>query len=117
MRGTEGTGCGVGRRFEEENKLSADAVAGCELSADFGDCAAQEFFVELGEFACGNDAESGSEDGFDIGESVGQAMRGFVENEGFSGVAGLRSDVFEPGAAGGGLFGGGGQEKEIMGGG
>ena len=55
--------------------------------ANFGDCAAQEFFVELGEFAGGDYAQRGPQDGFQIGKRVEDAVRGFVEDERLRGVA------------------------------
>ena len=48
----------LGGRFDEQNEFAADAIAGGELLAHFGDGAAQEFFVDLGEFAGGDDAET-----------------------------------------------------------
>jgi hypothetical protein len=90
--------------FEQEDEFTADAVAGGEFGADFGDGAAQEFFVKLGELAGGNDAEGPAEDGFYVGERVGDAVRGFVEDNGLGGVALLTGERFEAGAAGAGFF-------------
>ncbi len=48
-----------GRSFDEQDEFAADAVAGGELLANIGDGAAQEFFVDLGEFAGDDYAQSG----------------------------------------------------------
>ena len=60
--------------------------------------------MELGEFAGGHDAQSGSEDGFEIGESIDDAVWCFVEDEGLRGFAGLGGECFEAGAAGAGFL-------------
>ncbi len=52
---------------EEENHFAADGVAGRELRAHIGDGAAQELFVDLGEFAGEDDGTGGAEDGLDVG--------------------------------------------------
>ena len=52
------------------DKFAADAVAGGEFAADFGDSSAKKFFVELGEFASCDYAEGWTEHGLEIGQSV-----------------------------------------------
>ena len=74
--------------LDEEDEFAADAIAGGEIAADFCDGAAEELFVELGEFAGGDDAQRWSEDGFEIGEGVSDAVRGFVEDDGLRGSRG-----------------------------
>ncbi len=79
----------VGGRFDEQGEFAADAVAGGEVAAYFGDGAAEKFFVELGEFAGDDDAQRGSPDGFEIGERVDDAVRRLVEDQRLRGIARL----------------------------
>ena len=103
-----------GRSFDEEHEFAADAVAGGELLANFGDGAAEEFFVELGEFAGDDYAQRGPEDGFEIGKRVDDAMGGFVEDERLRGVARLRRLVLRGGCGGRRLFPAGIRGSEIV---
>ena len=80
----------MGRGFDEEHEFSADAVAGYETLTDIGDGAAEEFFVELGEFSSRDYAQCWAENGFEVGQGFGDAVRGFIEDDGLRGVAGLR---------------------------
>ncbi len=106
-------GCGC---LNEQDEFAADAIAGGEVLADVRDCAAEEFFVELGEFAGGHDAQRGSEDGFKIGERVDDAVWRFVEDEGLRGFAGLGGECLEAGAACAGLFRQKSKEQKFAGG-
>ena len=73
----------VGRgAVEQEDHFAADGGAGVEGGEEFGGGAAEELFVELGEFAGEDDALGGAEDGGDVGEGVEDAVRGFVEDVG-----------------------------------
>ncbi len=82
-------GSGFGWGLDQQGELAADAVAGGEVAAYICYGTAMELFVELGEFAGGNDAKRGSPDGFEIGERVDDAMRRLVEDERLRGFAGL----------------------------
>ena len=81
--------CGSCWSLNEEYEFAADAIAIGELGAYFAHSAADEFFVQLGEFACSYRAQGGAEDGFEIGEGLGYPVRCLVEDEGLRGFAGL----------------------------
>ncbi len=109
--GFGGGGC---RRLDQEGDFAADAVAVGEGGLDFGDRAAEELFVELGELAGEDDAQSGAPDGGQVGEGFLDAVRSFVEDEG-GGRPGGFGEGFEGGAAGAGFFGKEAEEAEVGG--
>jgi len=93
---------------EEKDDLAADGGALLKRGEDFGDGAAKELFVELGELACEDDAVRGAERGGDVFEGFEDAVRGFVEDvRGGRVVCGRGGDfvaeLFESGAALAGL--------------
>ena len=100
--------------FDKEHEFASDAVANGELFADLGDGAAKELLVELRELARGNDAQGRSEDGFDVDERAGDAMRRFVKNQGLRGVARLRGQGFEASTARAGFLGEESDEVEFL---
>jgi len=65
---------------EEQDELAAHGGAGGECGAYFGDWAAQELLVKLGQLARDDDVLREAEDGFDVGERGENAVRGFVED-------------------------------------
>jgi len=67
-------------RREQQNHLAANDCACGELGAKFADGTAQELFVQLGQFAGDDGVLRCSEDCLDIGESVHDTMRGFIED-------------------------------------
>src|ERR1700679_3730747 len=74
--------CCGGVEGKEKDELSANGCARGELGAEFGDRAAEELLMELGELAGEDDGLLGAEGGFDVGEGVEDAVRGFVEDVG-----------------------------------
>ncbi len=116
--GSTGAGCGLaaGGSLHEERDFAANSVAGGHLTANMGDGATQELFVDLGELAGDDDAEAGAEDGFEVGERLEDAVRGFVEDQGAFGLGGVGGERFEAGAALAGLLGQEAEELEFGGG-
>ena len=60
--------------------------------------------MQLGKFAGSDHAQCWAEDGFEIGERVGDAVGSFVEDHGLRSLARLCREGFEIRAAGAGFF-------------
>ena len=67
--------------FDEQRDFAADAVAGGEFAADFGDAPAQKLFVNLGQLARNCDAQLRTKNRFEIGKRIEQAVRRFVKDQ------------------------------------
>ena len=88
--------CGGGGEgaVEEQDDFAADGGALLKRCEHFGDGAAEELFVELGELAREYDAVRGAEGGADVFEGFEDAVRGFVEDvRGWGFVCGRGGDL------------------------
>ena len=106
--GGERLGGGAGRvggvsKGEQEDELAADAAAGLLAGGKGGvellGGAAEELFVEFGEFAGKDDLDATGEEGGEVRKGVEDAVRGFVEE------VGAGWECFQRSSAGSGFFG------------
>jgi hypothetical protein len=99
--------CGVGRADEERNFAAGGALY--ERSQDLGEFAAEEFFVELGDFA-GEAGRAIAENFNGVGDAFLHAVGRFVKNDG----AILDAEAFESAMAFAGARGEEADEEELF---